>query len=60
MPNQDSARPEDSDKQAHWQEHLKAYFSGPNDPNYCLLVLKPYRIELVSMTGQDPEVWTAS
>ena len=51
---------DDSERTAYWQDHLKVYFTGPDDPNYCLMVIKPYRIELVSMTGQDPEVWTAS
>lgn len=45
---------------AYWHDHLKVYFSGPDDPNYCLIEIRPYRIELVSMTGGDPEVWTSS
>ncbi len=40
-----------------WHDDLKAYFSGPDDPNYCICLVKPYRIEYYTMNSQGPEVW---
>lgn len=40
-----------------WNDNLKAYFSGPDDPNYCVVIVKPYRIELMGMTEMVPQVW---
>jgi general stress protein 26 len=42
-----------------WNDNLKAYFSGPDDPNYCVVIVKPYRIELMGMTEMIPLVWEA-
>ena len=42
-----------------WNDELKAYFSGPDDPNYCVVIIKPYRIELMGMTEMIPQVWEA-
>jgi general stress protein 26 len=42
-----------------WNDNLKAYFSGPDDPNYCVVIVKPYRIELMGMTEMTPLVWEA-
>jgi len=42
-----------------WNDNLKAYFSGPDDPNYCVVIVKPYRIELMGMTEMIPQVWEA-
>lgn len=42
-----------------WNDELKAYFSGPDDPNYCVVIVKPYRIELMGMTEMVPRVWEA-
>ena len=42
-----------------WNDHLKAYFSGPDDPNYCIGIVKPYRIEYYTMTEMAPQVWEA-
>ncbi|MFH1034400.1 MAG: pyridoxamine 5'-phosphate oxidase family protein [Pseudomonadota bacterium] len=44
-------------KQKYWHEELKAYFSGADDPNYCVVLIKPYRIEYQSFESQTPEVW---
>jgi general stress protein 26 len=38
---------------------LKEYLSGPDDPNYCIVIVKPYRIELMGMTEMIPQVWEA-
>jgi general stress protein 26 len=42
-----------------WNDHLKAYFSGPDDPNYCIGIVKPYRIEYYTMKEMAPQVWEA-
>lgn len=43
-----------------WGDHFKAYFSGPDDPNYAVVVVEPYRIELMGMDSRQPEVWEKS
>lgn len=48
---------EKSEKAALWNDSMKEYFSGPDDPNYGVVIIKPYRIELWS--GMQPEVWEA-
>ena len=47
------------EKHRLWNDNLKAYFSGPDDPNYCVVIIKPYRIELMGMTEMIPLVWEA-
>ena len=44
-------------KKAMWSDQLKRYFTGPDDPNYCVCEIVPYRIEYMSMTSMAPEVW---
>jgi len=44
-------------KKAFWQEDFEAYFQGPEDPEYCVLIIRPYRIEHWSMEIEAPEVW---
>jgi general stress protein 26 len=47
-------------KKAVWSDHLKGIFSGPDDPNYCVCKITPYRIEYHKMVpGASPEVWEA-
>jgi len=42
-----------------WREELAKYFSGPDDPNYCVIKVAPYRIEYQDMASgsAEPEVW---
>jgi general stress protein 26 len=40
-----------------WKDYLIAYFSGADDPSYCVVIVRPHRIEYVTMTGHSPEVW---
>lgn len=40
-----------------WDEHQAAYFSGPDDPNFAVIKVTPYRIEYQTMTSMVPEVW---
>ena len=42
---------------AFWFDDLKNYFSGPDDPGYSVVVIRPSRIELGTMGSMAPEVW---
>ena len=45
-------------KEANWNDHLGSIFSGPDDPDYCVGRITPYRIEYTGMVpGKGPEVW---
>jgi len=48
---------DEASRKAHFRPYLQAYFEGPEDPDYVLVVVKPYRIEYVSMDSWNPEVW---
>jgi general stress protein 26 len=50
---------DEAERKAYWKEELKRYFSGPDDPNYCIVIVKPYRIEYMDMTSPEPRVWEA-
>jgi general stress protein 26 len=47
-----------NERDALWMDGLKAFFKGPDDPNFAVIIVRPTKIELGSMTGA-PEVWTA-
>ncbi len=44
-------------KNAVWYSMLEPMFTGPDDPNYIVCKIVPYRIEHYSMNRQEPEVW---
>ncbi len=44
-------------KKAVWFDGLKDIFSGPDDPNYCVCKITPYRIEYKTVGPVPPEVW---
>jgi general stress protein 26 len=44
-------------KKAVWFDQLKDIFSGPDDPNYCVCKITPYRIEYKTMDMEPPAVW---
>ncbi len=46
-------------KKAMWYDMLEPIFSGPDDPNYVVCKVIPYRIEFYSMNRREPEVWQA-
>ncbi len=46
-------------KKTVWFDHLKNVFSGPEDPNFVVCKITPYRIEYQSMGMVPPEVWEA-
>jgi general stress protein 26 len=43
-------------KHAFWSDRLSAVFKGPDDPNFGVVTVRAYRIE-VCMVGQKSEVW---
>ena len=46
-------------KERVWFEQLKGIFAGPDDPNYVVVKITPYRIEYQGMGKVPPAVWTA-
>jgi general stress protein 26 len=46
-------------KKAMWSDYLKNIFSGPDDPNYVIIKITPYRIEYAKMDRTPAEVWEA-
>lgn len=50
---------DDETKEAMWYDELEQYFSGPDDPGFCILEIKPYRIELQGMTMDSTRIWEA-
>ncbi len=46
-------------RHSFWSDMLSAIFSGPDDPNYAVLEIKPYYIEYMSPGVHEPEVWKA-
>ncbi len=46
-------------RHAFWSDMLAPIFSGPDDPNYAVLEIKPYYIEYTSPGVHEPEVWKA-
>lgn len=45
------------ERRAFWFDELNNYFSGPDDPDYCIIIIRPSRIELGTMGNMTPEVW---
>ena len=48
---------DDETKKAVWFDQLSSIFSGPDDPNYVVCKVKPYRIEYFMMNMPRPEIW---
>ena len=40
-------------------DHLKACFSGSDNPNCCVVIVTPSRIEDMGLVGPVPKVWEA-
>jgi general stress protein 26 len=45
------------ERHSFWFDELNNYFSGPDDPDYCIIIIRPSRIELGTMGNMTPEVW---
>ena len=43
--------------EAFWFDELKNYFSGPDDPDYCIVIVRPSKIEFGTMGNMVPEIW---
>lgn len=48
---------DDAERRAYWKDELGRYFKGPQDPDYCVVKVYPYRIEYMAPGSMDPEVW---
>ncbi len=51
------ATDEKAERNALWTEGLGAYFQGPDDPEYRVLIIRPYRIEVNVPGSPSPEIW---
>ncbi len=40
-----------------WTDMMDQYFKGPDDPNYGVVEIKPYRIEYWSHGSFEPQIW---
>jgi general stress protein 26 len=47
------------ERDAFWNDQIKEIFRGPDDPNYAIVIMRPYRIEMYSTGSFEPEVWEA-
>jgi PPOX class probable F420-dependent enzyme len=47
---------EKGEKKAFWNDELSAYFDGPDDPRYAVVMVKPTRIEFYSKEKMEMEV----
>jgi general stress protein 26 len=45
-----------NERQAFWFDELNRYFIGPDDPQYCVVIVNPSRIEFGTMGSMTPEV----
>ena len=46
------------ERHGFWNDMLAPIFDGPDDPNYYVIVIEPYRIEYCNPGSYEPEVWT--
>jgi general stress protein 26 len=48
---------EKSERDSFWNDEIAQFFKGPDDPNYAVVIIKPYRIEYWDIKKFEPEVW---
>ena len=48
-----------AERESFWDPHLKNVFEGPNDPEYGIIRITPYRIEVWEEGRREPDVWEA-
>jgi general stress protein 26 len=46
---------EESMKEKVWNEHMKPYFTGPDDPELVILKITPDSMRLMNKKGEDPQ-----
>jgi general stress protein 26 len=44
-------------KASYWQDEWRRYFKGPDDPDYIMVFIHPYRIEYNGPGLFEPHVW---
>lgn len=44
-------------RHSFWTDMLAEIFDGPDDPQYGILEIKPYRIECCTPGSHKPEIW---
>jgi general stress protein 26 len=49
----------EAERHGFWNDMLKPVFSGPDDPNYGVVIIVPYRIEYCTPGKFTTEVWNA-
>ena len=47
------------ERHAFWYPMLQQVFEGPDDPNYGVIIITPYRVEYCVPGVMQPEVWEA-
>jgi general stress protein 26 len=47
-------------KEKYWQEGWNRYFTGPNDPNFVMIFVRPSFIEYNAPGALTPEIWRRS
>jgi len=47
------------ERESFWDTHLENVFKGPNDSEYGIIRITPYRIEVWEEGGHEPELWEA-
>ena len=45
-------------KKKYWNDMLKSYYSGPEDPHLAIILISPQVIEYMSGDSMTPEVYT--
>ena len=48
-----------TERESFWDPHLENVFDGPDDPEYGVLIITPYRIEAWKEGHNEPDVWEA-
>jgi general stress protein 26 len=48
---------EKAERDSFWFDDLKNYFTGPDDPSYCIVMIRPSKIEFGTMGSMIPDVW---
>ncbi len=41
-----------------WNDMLIPVFDGPDNPDYAVIIIRPYRIEYCPPESLEPEIWT--
>lgn len=47
---------DENEKKEFWFRPLRRIFTGPDDPEYGIIIIKPKKIELLSPGNSEPEI----